>query len=152
MNLPPRGIGDWETLERLFLEQFKTFINPTVLHQQFISIKRDLAETVSRFNHRFHMAYRKLETPYSIPVEATIQIYFNAMDALTEIFLRRLPPADIDTLKKVFTEEITFTKQANPNGGGMMLLPQAVTTMPTYPVGAPTMPIQFIPMNPVPLQ
>ena len=81
-----------------------------MLHQQFISIKRDPTETVLRFNHRFHMAYRKLETPYSILVEATIQVYFNAMDALTAIFLRRLPLANIDILEKVFTEAITFMK------------------------------------------
>ena len=50
------------------------------------------------------MAYYKLETPYSIPVEAAIQVYFNAMDVLTAIFLRRLPPANIDTLDKVFAK------------------------------------------------
>ena len=77
---------------------------------------------------------------YTIPVGATIQIYLNAMDALTMIFLRRLPLGDIDTLDKVFVEAITFTKQANPNGGGMMLPTQEVTTMPTYPMGAPTIP------------
>ena len=109
-------------------------------HQQFISIKRDLAEIVSRFSHFFHMAYRKLEMPYTIPVGDAIQIYLNAMDALTAIFLRRLPLANIDTLDKVFAEVITFAKQANPNGGGMMLLTQVVITMPTYPIGAPTMP------------
>ena len=86
------------------------------------------------------MAYHKLEMPYSILVGAVIQIYLNAMDALTTIFLRRLPLANIDTLDKVFVEAITFTKQANPNGGGMILSTQAVTMMPTYPVGAPTMP------------
>ena len=72
MNLPPRCIGDWETFKKLFLEQFKTFINLAVLHQQFISIKRDLAKIVSCFNNHFHMAYHKLEMPYTIPVEATI--------------------------------------------------------------------------------
>ena len=74
------------------------------------------------------------------------------MDALTTLFLRRLPPVNIDTLEKFFAEVIMFMKQANPNGGGMMLLVQAITTIPTYPVGAPTMPIEFIPMNLVPLQ
>ena len=76
--------------------------------------------------------------PYTIPIGVAIQIYLNAMDALTMIFLRRLPPIDIDTLEKVFVEAIMFTKQANPNGGGMMLPTQAVTTMLTYPMGAPT--------------
>ena len=37
MNLPPGCIGDWETFKKLFLEQFKTFINPAMLHQQFIA-------------------------------------------------------------------------------------------------------------------
>ncbi len=73
------------------------------------------------------------------------------MDALTMIFFRRLPIGDIDTLEKVFAEAITFMKQANPIGGGMMLLTQVVTMMPTYPMGAPTVPSQFIPMNLVPL-
>ena len=95
---------------------------------------------VSHFNHRFHMAYHKLEALYTILVGVAIQIYLNAMDALTTIFLRRLPLADIDTLDKVFAEAIAFMKQANPNRGGMMLPPQAVTTMPTYPVGVPTIP------------
>ena len=44
------------------------------------------------------------------------------MDHLTTIFLRRLPTENIDTLDKVLTEAITFTKQANPNGGGLRLL------------------------------
>ncbi len=43
-------------------------------------------------------------------------------------------------------------KKANPNGGGMMLPVQSVPTIPTYPVRAPTVPSQFIPMNPIPLQ
>ena len=152
VNLPPGCIGNWDTFERLFLEQFKTFINPAVIHQQFISIKRDPTETISRFNHRFHMAYRRLESPYTLPVEAAVQVYLNAMDPLTAIFIRRLPAADIDTLEKVFTEAITFTRQANPNGGGMMPPTQAVATIPTYPIGAPPMPSQFIPVNPVPIQ
>ena len=73
------------------------------------------------------------------------------MDTLIVIFIRRLPLGDIDTLDKVFAEAITFTKQANPNRGGMMLPTQAVTMIPTYPMGAPTLPSQFIPMNLVPL-
>ena len=75
--------------------------------------------------------------PYIIPIEATIQIYLNAIDALTMIFLRRLPPVNIDTLEKFFAEAITFMKQANPNGGGMILPMQVVTTIPTYHVGVP---------------
>lgn len=140
INLPPGCIRDWETFEKLFLEHFKTFINPGVIHQQFISIKRDPTETILHFNHRFHMTYHRLESPYLIPVEAAIQIYLNATDPLTTIFLRRLPAIDIDTLEKVFTEAIMFTKQANPNGGGMMPPTQAVATIPTYLIGAPPMP------------
>ena len=90
INFPPRCIGDWDTFKKLFLEQFKTFINSIVIHQQFISIKRDPTEIVSCFNHYFYMAYRKLETQYTILVGASIQIYLNAMDALTAIFLTRL--------------------------------------------------------------
>ena len=97
------------------------------------------------------MAYCKLEMPYTIPVEASIQIYFNAMDHITTIFLRRLPKVNIDTLDKVFTEEITFTKQANPNGGGLMLPTQAIIIMPAYPAMTPMVPSQFILMNPIPL-
>lgn len=51
------------------------------------------------------------------------------MDPLNTILLRRLPANDINTLEKVFAEVITFTKQANPNGGGLMLLVQIVTTI-----------------------
>ena len=112
-----------------------------MIHQQFISIKRDPTKIVSRFNHRFHMAYHKLEIPYTIPIGASIQIYLNAMDPLNIIFLRRLTLVNIDILEKVFVEVITFTKQANPNGGGMMLLVEVVTTIPTYPIAAPTVPI-----------
>jgi len=137
--------------KKLFLEQFKTFIDLTMIHQQFISIKRDPIEIVSCFNHHFHMAYHRLESPYTIPVEVAIQIYLNAMDPLTTIFLKRLPTMNIDTLEKVFTEAITFRKKANPNGGGMMPLAQVVATILTYPVGAPLVPCQFIPMNLVPL-
>ena len=59
---------------------------------------------------------------------------------------------NINTLDKVFIEVITFTKKAKPNGGGLMLLAQAITTMPIYPVRELMMPNQFIPMNLVPLQ
>ena len=86
---------------------------------------------------------------YTIPLGAAIQIYLNVMDPLPAIFLRRLPLGDINTLEKVFVELITFTKQANPNGGGMMLLTQVVTIRPTYLMGAPIVPSQFIPMNPI---
>ena len=92
---------------------------------------------ISRFNHRFHMAYHKLEMPYTIPVEVAIQIYLNAMDHLTTIFLRRLPMENIDTLDKVFTKVITFTKKPNPNRAGLMLLAQVVTMMPTCPIREP---------------
>ena len=68
------------------------------------------------------MEYHKLEAPYIIPVEDAIQIYLNAMDHLTTIFMRRLPSKKINTLDKVFTEAITFTKKDNPNGGGLILL------------------------------
>ena len=67
------------------------------------------------------MAYRKLETPYTIPFEVAIQIYLDAMEPLTSIFLRILPVVNINTLEKVFSESITFTKQADPNGRGLML-------------------------------
>ena len=56
------------------------------------------------------MAYRRLESPYMIPVEVVIQVYLNAMDPLTAIFIRRLLTVDIDKLEKVFTEAITFTR------------------------------------------
>lgn len=102
---------------------------------------------VSCFNHHFHMAYHKLEMPYTIPIEAMSQIYLNSMDHLMIIFLRRLPTANINTLDKAFSKEITFMKQANPNGGGLMPPTQAITTIPTYPVGAPVMPSQIILMN-----
>ena len=69
------------------------------------------------------------------------------MDPLTTIFLRRLPAKDIDTLEKVFVEAIMFIKQANPNGGEMMLPRQVVTMMPTYHMGEPLVPSQFILMN-----
>ena len=100
----------------------------------------DSTKIFSCFNHHFHMAYRMLEIPYTIPIGATIQIYLNAMDALTAIIMRRLPLGDIDILNKVFEKVITFMKQSNPNGGGMMLPTQEVTMMPTYPVGAPKVP------------
>ena len=69
------------------------------------------------------------------------------MDHLTTIFLRRLPTTNINILEKVFTKEITFTKQANPNGGGLMLPAQAVMVMSKYPIKVHTMPSQFIPMD-----
>ena len=69
------------------------------------------------------------------------------MDHLIAIFLRRLSIENIDTLDKVFLEAITYTKQSNPNGGGLMPPTQAITMMPTYPIGEPMMPSQFIPMN-----
>ena len=72
VNLPPGCIRDWENFDKSFLEQFKTFVNLAVIHQQFISIKRDPTKTILHFNYRFHMAYHKLESPYTILVEAAI--------------------------------------------------------------------------------
>ena len=89
---------------------------------------------------------------YTIPGEADIQIYLNVMDPLMAIFLRRLPLGNINTLEKFFAKAIMFTKQANPNGGGIMPLAQVITTIPTYTIGSPMVPSQFIPMNLVPLQ
>jgi hypothetical protein len=72
MNFLLGYIQNWAAFEKLFLEKFKFFVNLVVIHHQFISIKRDLMETISHFNHHFNMAYHKLETPYTIPVEAAI--------------------------------------------------------------------------------
>ena len=140
VNFLQRCIEDWDTFEKLFLKQFKTFLNPAMLHQQFMSIKKDPAQIISCFNHCFYMAYHKLQSPYNIPVEATIQIYLNALDHLTTIFLRRLPPTNIDTLERVFSKGMTFTKEANPNKGGLMFPAQAITIVLTYLVRVPTMP------------
>ena len=109
LNLPPASIRDWNSFERFFLEQFKIYVDPTFLYHQFISIKRDPYETISQFNHRFYRMYQRMEFPYTVPQEAAIQIYFGTLDSLTSIFLRRLPPRDIDTIEKVFKEAVTFT-------------------------------------------
>ena len=123
-----------------------------MLHQQFMSIKKDPTETISCFNHFFYMAYHKFQSPYNIPVEASIQIYLNALDPLTAIFLTRLPPTNIDTLERVFSKAMTFTKQANPIRGGLTLLAQAITIVLTYPVRVPMIPSQFLPWHLVPLK
>ena len=54
--------------------------------------------------------YQRMEFPYIVPQEATIHIFFGPMDSLTSIFLRRLPPRDIDTIEKVFKEAIAFNR------------------------------------------
>lgn len=72
LNLPPASIRDWNYFERNFLEQFKIYVDPTLLYHQFISIKRDPHETISQFNHRFYRMYQRMEFPYTIPQEATI--------------------------------------------------------------------------------
>ena len=110
LNLPPTSIRDWNSFERKFLEQFKIYIDTTILHHQFISIKRDPHESISQFNHHFYRMYQRMEFPYTVPQEAIIQIYFGTMDSSTSIFLRRLPPRDIDTIKKVFKEDMSFMK------------------------------------------
>lgn len=123
LNMPPACITDWASFESRFLDQFKAFIDLAVAYNQFVAIKRGPQKIISRYNHRFHMAYQKMESPYTLLLPTTIQIYFNSMDQLMAILLRRLPPMDIDTLEKVFQEAVTFTKQANPNGGGSMKVP-----------------------------
>ena len=110
LNLPPASIRDWNSFERIFLEQFKIYVDPTFLYHHLISIKRDPHETISQFNHRFYRMSQRMEFPYIIPQEAIIQIYFGMMDKLTSIFLRRLPPKGIDTIEKVFKEVVAFTK------------------------------------------
>ena len=109
LNLPLTSIRDWNSFERIFLEQFKIYVDPTFLYHQFISIKKDPHETISQFNHRFYRMYQRMEFPYIVPQEAAIQIYFGTLDSLTSIFLGRLPPRDIDTIEKVFKEAIAFT-------------------------------------------
>lgn len=150
--MSPGSIPIWETFEKLFLNQFKIFINLVMIHHQLVSIKRDLAETISHFNHHFLMEYCKLETPYTIIVGSAIQIYLCSMDHGTIIFLRRLNVADIQTLGKVFEEVVTFTKHANPNRGGMMVPTHATLIVPPYHVGAQSTPSKFIPLNPIPLE
>lgn len=139
VNLPSTCIKDLESFKNMFLDQFKAFMNLTILHHQFISIKRDLQETISRFNHFFHMMYQRMESPYTIPLEVVIHIYLNSMDQLTTIFLRRLPTINTNTLEEVFQEVVTFTKQANPNGGGSMaatLLANTTRLIPPYLEGS----------------
>ena len=110
LNIPLASIRDWKSFERIFLEQFKIYIDPTLLHHQFISIKRDPHKTISQFNHHFYRMYRIMKFPYIVPQEDVIQFYFGTMDSLTSIFLRSLPPRDIDTIEKVFKEAIAFMK------------------------------------------
>ena len=74
------------------------------------------------------------------------------MDHLTTIFLRIFPTIDINALDKVFEESIILTKQANPNGGGLMVLTQASTIIITYHDRVQVIPSQFIPLNPILLQ
>ena len=50
-----------------------------------------------------------MKFPHTVSQEVAIHIYFGTMDSLTSIFLRRLPPRDIDTIEKVFKEAVTFT-------------------------------------------
>ena len=121
------------SFESLFLEQFKTFINPALLHHQFMIMKKDPNETISRFNHRFHMAYRRMDSPFIVTLPTVIQTYLHSMDYLTMIFLRQLPLIDIDTLVKVFQEATTFTKQANPNKGGNMIVPLPIRNVYVFP-------------------
>ena len=75
-----------------------------------MTMKKDPNETISRYNDKFHMAYKRMESPFIVMLLAVIQSYLDSMDYLTEIFLRRLPPIDIDTLEKVFQEAVTFMK------------------------------------------
>ena len=59
VHLPPTCITNWASFDSLFLEKFKTFINPALLHHQFMTMKKDPNETISRYNHKFHMAYKE---------------------------------------------------------------------------------------------
>ena len=74
------------------------------------------------------MAYKRMESPFVVMLPVVIQTYLNSMDQLMMIFLRWLPPVDIDTLEKVFWEVVTFMKQENPNGGGNMIIPLPTNT------------------------
>ena len=59
-----------------------------------------------------------MKSPYTVPQEVGIQIYLGIMDSLATIFLRRITIGDIDTLEKVFKEEVIFTKNMDPHGRG----------------------------------
>ena len=72
VHLPPGYITDWASFEGLFLEQFKAYVNPSLLHHQFMTMKKDPNETISRYNHRFHMAYRRMESSFIVTLSAAI--------------------------------------------------------------------------------
>ena len=102
IHLPLACITDWASFEGLFLEQFKAYINLALLHYQFMTMRKYLGETIFWYNHRFHMAYRRMESMFTLMLPVAIQNYLDFIDYLTVIFLRRLPTTDIDTLEKVF--------------------------------------------------
>ena len=84
-----------------------------------MTMKKDPNETISKYNYRFHMAYRRMESPFIVALPIVIQTYLDSIDYLTMIFLRWLPLVDIDTWEDVFQEMVTFMKQENCNGGGI---------------------------------
>ena len=72
VHLSPACITNWASFEGLFFEQFKTYVNPTLLHHQFMTMRKDLGKTISRYNHRFHMAYRGMESPFTVTLLVAI--------------------------------------------------------------------------------
>ena len=88
-----------------------------------MTMKKDPSETISRYNHKFHIVYKRMESPFIVALPIEIQTYLDSMDYFMMIFLWQLPLANIDTLEKLFQEVVTFTKQANPNGVGTMIIP-----------------------------
>ena len=96
-------------------------------------MKKYSNETISRYNNKFHIAYRRMELPFIVMLPAAIQNYLDSVNYLTEIFLRQLPPTDIDTLDKVFQEVVTFMKQENPNGGVNMIIPLIMSIIGVLP-------------------
>ena len=95
-----------------------------------------------------------MEFLYIIPQDDAIQIYFGTLDSLTSIFLRRLPPRDIDIIEEVFNKAIKFMKQVDPHGGGNFVSSftlNNVVAIPPFLTGKSTMPRQMPLLNPTPL-
>lgn len=73
-----------------FLQKYKIPTNPLELYRQFMFVWKEVNESTSSFNDRFHWAYTRLQALYVLNDVAALPIYYETLDNLTATLVRRM--------------------------------------------------------------
>jgi len=115
------SINPWQALKDAFLNRFRKPTSPVDLYRYFVEIWRVEGELINTFNNRFHKSYCHLQAPYNIVAVATLPIYYDALDKLTSMFVRRANPP-VTTLAEAYTEVVKVNTELGQSGLGPIII------------------------------